>query len=214
LQHNRAPSFRLPDDKTCPIVMVGAGTGIAPFRSFWQERKIDKEMSQDPDGVNGKGWGTMTLYFGCRQRVVDELYKNEIDQLTKESVINAVYFAYSRESGVRKTYVQEMLLQNIKAVCDDIMARSGHFYICGDVRMAAGVTSAFENGLCKYYNMTNDQAKDYILKMKVRLTTYFIDETIIESCCLIFYSIILKEEMRFHEDIFGNSVLTTSSDNS
>jgi nitric-oxide synthase len=147
--------------------MVGAGTGIAPFRGFWQERKIDREMGQDPEGVNGKGWGKMVLYFGCRHRVTDELYKTEIEQLVSEKVIHSVHVAYSRELLTRKVYVQDLLLQNIKEVCDDLMKRGGHFYICGDVGMAAGVTNAVEYGLQKYYNMTADEAKEYITQLKV-----------------------------------------------
>ena len=81
--------------------------------------------------------------------------------------MTAVYSAYSRDPIVKKTYVQDLLLQNINEVCDDIMTRKGHFYICGDVRMAAGVTNAFESGLIKCYNMTQEQAKEYINKMKV-----------------------------------------------
>ena len=98
----RALSFRLPADKTCPIIMVGAGTGIAPFRSFWQERKIDMEMMQVPSGINGTGWGKMYLYFGCRQSKVDELYSNELDQLVKEKVITTLYLAFSREPNKKK----------------------------------------------------------------------------------------------------------------
>lgn len=147
--------------------MVGAGTGIAPYRSFWQERKIDREMSQDPEGVNGRGWGPMILYFGCRQRVIDELYKDEIEQLIKERVITAFYPAYSREPGQKKTYVQDLLLNNVSQVCDMIVKKSGHFYICGDVGMAAGVTMAFETGLQEYCKMSQNEAKDYIHRMKV-----------------------------------------------
>ncbi len=128
-----APSFRLPEDRTCPIIMVCAGTGIAPFRSFWQERKIDKEMDKIPEGVNGRGWGRMSLYFGCRNKEVDELYMKEINQLVREGVINGYYPAYSREPSINKTYVQDLLLKNIRDVCEEITKKNGHFYICGDV---------------------------------------------------------------------------------
>lgn len=100
--NQRAPSFRLPDDKTLPIIMVGAGTGIAPFRSFWQERKIDMEMMPIPTGVNGNRWGEVVLYFGCRQFGLDELYRNEIDELIKDNVITSYYAAYSREPKSKK----------------------------------------------------------------------------------------------------------------
>ena len=83
--------------------MVGAGTGIAPFRSFWQERKIDKEMNNAKAvGVNGTGWAPMVLYFGCRRHDHDELYRNEIDQFVKDKAIDHYYAAYSREPNQEK----------------------------------------------------------------------------------------------------------------
>jgi sulfite reductase alpha subunit-like flavoprotein len=82
--------------------MVGAGTGIAPFRSFWLERKVDKEMISHPVGVNGNEWGDMILYFGCRDPKHDDLYRNEINELLKEKVITSLYSAYSREPNKKK----------------------------------------------------------------------------------------------------------------
>ncbi len=60
---------------------------------------------QEPEGVNGKGWGRMPLYFGCRQRDVDELYKSELEQLINGNVINAVHVAFSREPGLPKSRI-------------------------------------------------------------------------------------------------------------
>ena len=103
----RALSFRLPSDKTSPIIMVGAGagTGIAPFRSFWQERKIDMDMMQVPTGSNGKGWGQMYLYFGCRSPKIDELYHDELSILLKEKVITQLYLAFSRVPNKKKVCI-------------------------------------------------------------------------------------------------------------
>ena len=98
----RAASFRLPDDKNSPIILVGSGTGIAPFRSFWQERKIDMQTHSLLDEGEKKGWGPMILYFGCRQPSVDELYKDEICQLLNENVLTAYYPAYSRIPNGKK----------------------------------------------------------------------------------------------------------------
>ena len=97
-----APNFRLPEDKTCPVIMVGTGTGIAPFRSFWLERKADKIRLKMPNGVNGNEWGDMILYFGCRSSHSDDLYSDEIKPLVKSGVINQYYVAYSRETNVSK----------------------------------------------------------------------------------------------------------------
>lgn len=81
--------------------MVGAGTGLAPFRSFWQERKVDKDMKKT--AFDGKQeWGQMVLYFGCRQLSQDELYREEILQMVNEGVIDAYYPAYSRDPKIKK----------------------------------------------------------------------------------------------------------------
>ncbi len=85
---------------------------MAPFRSFWQERKIDKEMTQTPTGVNGVGWGKMWLYFGCRQENVDDLYKSEIEEMMGENVITALYLALSREPN--KPKVPNITLHSIR----------------------------------------------------------------------------------------------------
>lgn len=81
--------------------MVGAGTGIAPFRSFWQKRQLDMETIDVPTGEN-KGWGEVIIYFGCRQCRIDELYRNEIDQLLRKKIITNYYGAYSREPNFKK----------------------------------------------------------------------------------------------------------------
>lgn len=84
--------------------MVGTGTGIAPFRSFWLERKADKIRYKTPNGANGNVWGDMVLYFGCRSSHSDDLYSDEIKPLVKSAVINQYYVAYSREPNMPKVY--------------------------------------------------------------------------------------------------------------
>ncbi|RNA17686.1 Nitric oxide brain [Brachionus plicatilis] len=182
-----APSFRLPEDKTCPIIMVCAGTGLAPFRSFWQERKIDKEMLPNPNGINGVGWGKLILYFGCRQKNVDEIYRSEIDQMLKENVLSEYHPAYSREPNKKKFYVQDVMEKNGESLFDLICNKNGHFYVCGDVRMAADVTQTLEQQLVKHSNskFTLQDAKDFLHSM--------------------------KENLRFHEDIFGNNMSNNQS---
>ena len=78
--------------------MFCAGSGIAPFRSFWQERK--KEINEK--FLNTNKWGEMILYFGCRCKGLDELYKNEIDELVKDNVITSYRVAYSRPKDSKK----------------------------------------------------------------------------------------------------------------
>ena len=77
--------------------MIGAGTGIAPYRSFWQERKWGKKNLETPIGKNGKIWGELHLYFGCRNMNLDQLYKDEIMQLLNDGVITSYYVVTSRD---------------------------------------------------------------------------------------------------------------------
>ncbi|XP_050408838.1 nitric oxide synthase, brain [Patella vulgata] len=181
-----APSFRLPDDNTLPIVMVGPGTGIAPFRSFWQQRKIDREMEDIPCHGDKKGWGEMELYFGCRNSKIDNIYSDELTQMKAEKVLNNFYVALSREPDVPKTYVQDDLKVHSEKVYRAIVKEGGHFYVCGDVSMASDVTTTLEKILQECGGMKSEVAKNFILK--------------------------LRDANRFHEDIFGVSIQKRSTE--
>ncbi|VDI59533.1 nitric-oxide synthase, brain [Mytilus galloprovincialis] len=174
-----APLFHLPDDATLPIIMVGPGTGIAPFRSFWHQRKIDKNMLPVPKHGDKIGWGEMYLYFGCRKSAVDYIYKEELDSCLQDDVLTKVYTAFSREPGQPKTYVQDMIKKNGQEVFDAVFKNGGHFYVCGDVQMASDVTETLCKIIQEKGKMSKEQAQSYMLK--------------------------LKEANRFHEDIFGVS---------
>lgn len=89
-----APGFRLPKDKKVPVIMIGAGSGIAPYRSFWQEREVQIQ--------NGDKCGKMFLFFGCRQSKVDNIYGPELTSLLRKGVLHEVFLALSREPGQKK----------------------------------------------------------------------------------------------------------------
>ena len=81
--------------------MVGPGTGIAPFRSFWQERQIDIQLKKGLNG-NENNFGNMTIVFGCRRSNEDNIYKNEKIQAQKDGALKTVLTAFSREPNVPK----------------------------------------------------------------------------------------------------------------
>lgn len=116
------PHFRLPDDDT-PIIMIGAGTGVAPYRAFLQEREIR--------GSGGKSW----LFFGERNFDSDFLYQTEWQGFLKDDVLTRMNIAFSRD-GSAKTYVQHRLLENARDVYG-WLEEGAHLYVCGDGKTLA-----------------------------------------------------------------------------
>ncbi|XP_013101350.2 nitric oxide synthase [Stomoxys calcitrans] len=127
-----APGFHLPSDVTKPIILIGPGTGIAPFRSFWQEFEMMREMNAECQLP--RVW----LFFGCRSHSVD-LYAEEKQRLVSENILDRVFLALSREPNIKKTYVQDLIEQEFDSLYNLIVEQRGHIYVCGDVTMAEHV---------------------------------------------------------------------------
>ncbi|TNN35933.1 Nitric oxide synthase, brain [Liparis tanakae] len=171
-----AASFRLPKDKQAPCILVGPGTGIAPFRSFWQQRLYDLEH----DGVQPS---PMLLVFGCRQSEVDHIYKEETIQAKNKGVFKELYTAYSREPEKPKKYVQDVLREQLaEEVYRCLKEEGGHLYVCGDVTMAGDVLKTIQQVIKQQAGMTLEDAGFFISK--------------------------LRDENRYHEDIFGVTLRT------
>ncbi|XP_070568864.1 nitric oxide synthase 1-like [Ptychodera flava] len=176
-----SPSFHLPMNPSVPIIMVGPGTGIAPFRSFWHQRNYDINRSiQTGNDVN---FGDMTLLFGCRNSQMDDIYKKETEYMRENHVLTNVMTALSRERGQPKKYVQDLLKEHAQKVGNMIVDQGGHFYVCGDVSMATDVCDTLKIILEMTKAMNETQAKEYIATM--------------------------KNDNRYHEDIFGTKHKTT-----
>ena len=114
-------AFRLPENPQTPIIMVGPGTGIAPFRGFLQQRAILK--------AQGAELGDAMLFFGCRHRDHDFLYREELEQFDADSIVS-LHTAFSREEGAR-TYVQDVIRHQSDWVWD-LIEQGAHIYVCGD----------------------------------------------------------------------------------
>ena len=90
-----------------PLLFICAGTGIAPFRGFWQDmhyEKLNLKIVQPSNKINKNTSNEVNLYFGCRTSKHDELYKNEINQMMQADVIKSCHVAYSREPNKKKVY--------------------------------------------------------------------------------------------------------------
>ncbi|XP_071486328.1 nitric oxide synthase 1-like [Diadema antillarum] len=173
----RAPTFHMPADRTKPLIMVGPGTGIAPFRSFWQQRQFERRRAkQDAEG-GLETFGDVTLIFGCRGSKVDNIYKDQKEQATKEGALTRNLTAYSREPNEKKVYVQDIMTKQAELVYQTVCRDEGHFYVCGDVSMAADVCATLESILAEEGGMTPSKAHEYVNRM--------------------------KDTNRYHEDIYG-----------
>lgn len=148
-----AKGFRLPEDHSTPIIMVGPGTGIAPFRAYLQERKAV--------GATGKNW----LFFGEQRKKSDFFYQDEFEAFQKEGILTRFDTAFSRDQAY-KIYVQHRLLENGK----DLFAwleEGAHFYVCGDAaRMAKDVDLALHQIIEKEGGKTPEAAAEYVEALK------------------------------------------------
>jgi cytochrome P450/NADPH-cytochrome P450 reductase len=126
--------FHLPEDPATPIIMVAAGTGLAPFRGFLQERAIAAH--------HGMVFGEALLFFGCGHADVDFIYREELQQWEAEGLV-AIHAAFHRASGAPAQYVQERLWADRAAVMP-LIEMGARIYVCGDGKaMAPAVREAF-----------------------------------------------------------------------
>jgi sulfite reductase (NADPH) flavoprotein alpha-component len=141
--------FRLPADGNTPIIMVGPGTGVAPYRAFLQERAAV--------GAKGKNW----LFFGNQRREFDFLYQDDMEGYVKNGVLTRLDLAFSRDQ-TEKVYVQHRMKESAREIWAWLQ-EGAHFYVCGDARrMALDVDHALLAIVSEQGGMTEEAAKEYL----------------------------------------------------
>ena len=143
------PNFRLPQNGDTPIIMIGAGTGVAPFRSFMQQRAAN--------GDSGKNW----LFYGNQRLADDFLYQLEWSDWRKDGLLTRADLAWSRQ-GEHKVYVQHKITERAAEVWNWLQ-QGAHIYVCGDAaRMARDVENALIEVIETQGKLSRDEAEDYL----------------------------------------------------
>ncbi|XP_015928394.1 NADPH--cytochrome P450 reductase [Parasteatoda tepidariorum] len=154
----RRSQFRLPSKSLTPVIMIGPGTGLAPFRGFIQERAFLKS--------EGKPVGDTILYFGCRHEKQDYLYAEELKKYVDEGVLTHLHLAFSRDQP-EKRYVTHLLRENKAEIWKVIGEQNGHIYVCGDARhMAKDVHNIILEIVEEFGQKSKSEAEAYIKKME------------------------------------------------
>lgn len=149
-----AKHFHMPDDGNVPLIMIGPGTGIAPFRAFLQERQaLD---------AKGKNW----LFFGAQREKCDYAYKEDWKRYTKDGLLTRLDCAWSRDQA-HKIYVQNKMLEHAAEIWKWIDRDGAQFFVCGDARrMAKDVDAALRKIVQEHGGKSVEEANAYVEKLK------------------------------------------------
>jgi sulfite reductase (NADPH) flavoprotein alpha-component len=152
--HDNA-NFRLPEDTSAPVIMVGPGTGVAPFRAFLEERQAT--------GQTGDNW----LFFGEQREKTDYLYREQFQAMHKDGLLTRLDTAFSRDQA-QKVYVQDRMREHSVELFEWV-ERGAYFYVCGDAtRMAKDVEVTLLDAIAVGSHGTLDDAAEYLAAMKTQ----------------------------------------------
>ncbi|MFJ6457547.1 assimilatory sulfite reductase (NADPH) flavoprotein subunit [Staphylococcus capitis] len=149
----RNPNFKFPQNEETPVIMIGPGTGVAPFRSYMQERE---EL-----GFEGHTW----LFFGEQHFTTDFLYQTEWQEWLNDGTLSKLDVAFSRDTD-QKVYVQHKIAENSEQF-NQWIENGAAIYVCGDEsKMAKDVHQAIRNVLVKEQNLSEEDAEEYLKQLK------------------------------------------------
>ncbi|RDD45610.1 Methionine synthase reductase [Trichoplax sp. H2] len=166
ISSRRNQNFNLPNDKSTPLIMIGAGTGISPYVGFLEHRwLIENDMAQTAH------YGSWLLFYGCRHKDRDYLYKNDINTYLHRKILTHHYVAFSREvqenlSEKFPRYVQECLRQQSDKVVKLLLEESALVYVCGDAQgMAKDVMNTIIDLIERNKGIPKEEASKIVLTM-------------------------------------------------
>merc|ERR1719195_1275387 len=152
----RRSQFRLPNRPATPVIMIGPGTGLAPFRGFIQERAWQKSQ--------GKPVGPTLLYFGCRNKSKDYIYQEKLEAWEEDGVLT-LFTAFSRDQA-EKRYVTHCLRESGEKVWE-LLEQGAHLYVCGDAKMMAKDVRNIIVEICvNNGGMADKDAENYVKKLE------------------------------------------------
>jgi sulfite reductase (NADPH) flavoprotein alpha-component len=149
-----AKHFHMPEDPNTPLIMVGPGTGVAPFRAFLQDRQST--------GAKGKNW----LFFGAQREKCDYAYREDFHQMKQDGILTRLDCAFSRDQA-HKIYVQHRMLENAAEIWKWIDREGAQFFVCGDARrMAKDVDAALRKIVEEQGGKSVEEANAYVEQLK------------------------------------------------
>ena len=156
-----AAGITIPDNHRPPIIMVGLGTGLAPFRAFIEDREVAR--------IRGENIGPMALIFGARKKATDYTYGDELEGYHSggKGVLSELITAFSRDQA-HKIYVQNRIQENPQLVYDYLVKEKGYFYLCGPAgNVPPAVRKAVCDAIVKCGDFTDEQADKYVTDMQI-----------------------------------------------
>jgi len=155
----RDSTFTLPLDANLPVIMVGPGAGVAPFKGF-----VDEKAHLVTGGIENP-YGDLTLYFGCKGHEWDYLYKEEFNAHHGAGLLKELHCAFSRDQA-EKVYVQDLILKNKDKVCQALFDLNGLFYMCGSTSMGKSVMARLVELAAAHYHIDAKEAQAKIEEME------------------------------------------------
>ncbi|RLN91619.1 hypothetical protein BBJ28_00010786 [Nothophytophthora sp. Chile5] len=151
--------FHLPESASAPMLLIGPGTGVAPFMGFLQHRQIEAELS------TATQQGKTFLFFGCRRQSEDWLFREQMHEYLVNGTLTQLFTAFSRDQE-EKHYVQHELKDNGKLVCELLLGAEGYVFVCGDgMAMAKDVHSALVSVLVEHAGLSEQAAEDQLREL-------------------------------------------------